>query len=172
MNKIIIFKNLDKTCGIIYPAPALFNKNSKDRINLRRIGIDFKNDNEVLAWIANKDVPAGLEWRIADNSVLPKDRFFRDAWTDSNPTNTIDIDLNKAKEIKINQFRSLREPILRQLDIEYIKANEAKNNIKKNQITQKKQELRDITLLPLPDDLEDLKNFIPEILQNGNNLDR
>lgn len=31
--------------------------------------------------IAKKDVPAGLPYKIVDDSEIPTDRTFRDAWT-------------------------------------------------------------------------------------------
>ena len=31
--------------------------------------------------IAKKDVPTGLPYKIVDNSEIPTDRTFRDAWT-------------------------------------------------------------------------------------------
>lgn len=39
-----------------------------------------ETDNEFLAWIAAKDVPAGKPYRIVDVSDIPTDRTFRAAW--------------------------------------------------------------------------------------------
>ena len=44
-----------------------------------------------------KDVPAGANYQIVDESDIPSDRFFRDAWTVGN--GKVDVDLDKAKKI-------------------------------------------------------------------------
>lgn len=98
---------------------------------------------------------------IMDKNEIPSDRTFRNAWTLDN-RNKIIHDINKAKEIKKNIFRELRKPILEKLDVEFIQAVE-KNTSTKN-IAQKKQALRDITDISLPTDIEELKNFMPDIL--------
>lgn len=50
--------------------------------------------------VAQKDVPAGLNWRIVDVSDMPHSRNYRAAWTDENPTETVDVDLEKAKAVQ------------------------------------------------------------------------
>ncbi len=162
---IIIFKNKDKSCGIIYPSASLFEKDSKDRVLLRNKGIDFSNDEEIIRWIAKKDVPAGLPYRITKISNIPENRCFREAWHDENLTETVDIDIEKAKKVKKNELRKVRAEIFIKLDIDFQKALEEGDNIKRNEIIKKKQELRDITKLDFPDDLEELKNFFPKPLQ-------
>jgi hypothetical protein len=39
-----------------------------------------ETDEEFLAWVAKKDVPAGVEYKIVDVTEVPSDRTFRDAW--------------------------------------------------------------------------------------------
>ena len=58
----IIYKNLDGTVAVIHPTPEAFN---------------FLTIEE----IALKDVPTGLAFAIVDDSEIPEDRTFRDAWT-------------------------------------------------------------------------------------------
>lgn len=101
---------------------------------------------------------------ITDDKI-PQDRTFRDAWTDDLPTDSIDVDVNKAKELHKVKLRALRKPLLEALDVDYQKADEAGDLTKKSQIASKKQALRDVTKVALPDDLEDLKDFIPDILK-------
>ena len=60
MNKII-FQNLDGSIGIITPTQEVLTKYTYKQI-------------------AEKDVPAGLPYVIVDESVIPDDRTFRDAW--------------------------------------------------------------------------------------------
>ncbi len=85
MEKKIVFKNLDGSCGIITAAS----------------GISIEE-------IAEKDVPAGLEYRIVDVDKLPTDRTFRNAWTDNNPTETVDVNMDKARNIYMNRIRHAR----------------------------------------------------------------
>ena len=56
---------------------------------------------------------------------------------------TISINLDKAKNLKKESLRSDRKPLLDQLDIDYMRAQEAGNDT--SSIVQKKQQLRDIT---------------------------
>lgn len=169
MNKVIVFKNLNGGCGVIHPTSNLFDPYSKDRQDLRLLNVDFCDfDSEtgektnldaiddILNWIANKDVPSGLSYRITDISNIPNDRVFRNAWTDENPTETIDIDILKAKEIKKEEIRRDRKPLLENLDVEAIKALSTGGSLV--EIETKKTALRDATK-NLPDNLEDLKQF-------------
>lgn len=101
---------------------------------------------------------------ISDDSI-PSNRIFRNAWTDDLPTPTIDVDLTKAKSIKLDQFRILRAPLLAKLDIQFQRALEEANETKKADIINSKQILRDVTSIPLPDDIDELAAFIPDCLQ-------
>ena len=70
----------------------------------------------------------------------------------------------KMKEIQKNKFRIARKPILEKLDIEYMRALENNNVVKQQEIASMKQQLRDITDIPLPEDLVSIKNTWPSIL--------
>ena len=59
MNKRIVYKNDDGSVSIIVPADC---------------GLTVEE-------IAAKDVPSGKEYHIVDNSEIPSDRTFRNAWT-------------------------------------------------------------------------------------------
>ena len=56
---------------------------------------------------------------------------------------TISINLDKAKNLKKESLRSDRKPLLDQLDIDYMRAQEAGSDT--SLIVQRKQALRDIT---------------------------
>ena len=58
MNKRIVYKNDDGTIAIIVPAEC---------------GLTIEE-------IAAKDVPTGAEYHIVEDSEVPSDRTFRDAW--------------------------------------------------------------------------------------------
>lgn len=76
----------------------------------------------------------------------------------------IKINIEKAKQIWLDKFRIARKPILEQLDIDFIRAVEQGDIDLQKEISLKKQLLRDITEIPLPDDLEEIKSTWPEIL--------
>src|SRR3990167_793672 len=103
--------------------------------------------------------------REIEDFDIPPDRTFRNAWTDDLPGSKIDINLPKAKEIKKDQLRILRKPKLEALDIEFMLALEAGDTAKQQELAAKKKELRDVTKLILPDTIDDLKDFVPTILQ-------
>lgn len=104
-----------------------------------------------------------VSYKIVNISNLPSDRTFREAWQIDDSTKLLNICPTKAKEIKKNQLRNLRKPKLTALDVEYIQADESNDLKKKKEIVAKKQELRDITQ-NLPDDINELKSFMPNIL--------
>ncbi len=79
--------------------------------------------------------------------------------------NMITIDINAAKEIWKDKFRAARKPILEKLDVEYMRALEAGNIQKQQELAAIKQALRDVTNISLPDTLEGIKNTWPEILK-------
>ncbi len=59
MNKRIIYPTSDGGVSVIIPAPDC--------------GLSIEE-------IAQKDVPAGVEYKIVDVSEIPQERLFRNAW--------------------------------------------------------------------------------------------
>lgn len=165
INKRIVINNGDGSVSIVTPAPEMFDPDSRTRKALLESGKVFNTDEEVLDFIINKDVPKNKEFRIVDLDKLPSDRCFRNAWTDDFDTNTVDVDVNKAKEIKRNEFRDLRKPLLEALDVEFMKALEANDTAAIAKIKNQKQLLRDVTRNALPNEIEKLKDFVPAILK-------
>jgi hypothetical protein len=76
------------------------------------------------------------------------------------------INIQKSQDILIEKFRAERTPILQKLDLEYMRADESGNLEHKKEIAEKKQVLRDITKIELPNNIKELKNFWPEILNH------
>ena len=109
----IIYTNSDGTVSIITPAGDV-------------------ND-------AIKDVPSGLSYEIVEDSAIPTDRSFRNAWKQN--SKTIETDMTKAKEIHKDKIRIARTPKLAELDIEFQKALETSSST--TDIVAKKQALRD-----------------------------
>lgn len=153
MKKRIIFKNLDGSCGIIIAAS------------------DAIQHGMTLEEIAMKDVPEGLEWRITDESNLPQDRYFRAAWTDNNPTETVDVDMTKARVIHMDHIRSARNEVFKKLGFP-TKLNESlEQAIIPQDIQDKLQILRDLPQsldLSIATTPEELKAIWPEELNTDN----
>jgi len=57
----IIYKNQDESIAVLHPTDEVLEQYS---INI----------------IAQKDVPAGVPYWIVEDSAIPEDRTFRDAW--------------------------------------------------------------------------------------------
>lgn len=110
---------------------------------------------------AIKDIPQGVEYKIIESFDIDNEYFNAyefDAETGAK------INIEKAKVIHLNKFRSARKPKLDKLDIDFMKAVEANDEAKKAEIIAAKQALRDVTLTPLPNDLAGIKATWPEIL--------
>lgn len=57
------------------------------------------------------------------------------------------INIEKAKEIHKDKIREVRNPLLQQKDVEFMKALEVGDSQKIAEITAEKQSLRDVTLI-------------------------
>ncbi len=88
---------------------------------------------------AMKDIPKGAEYKIVEeHEIGGLDRTFRNAWTYD-----MKIDIPKAKEIWKEKLRRDREPLLKQLDVDYMRALESGDLT--DTIIVEKNRLRDIT---------------------------
>ena len=76
----------------------------------------------------------------------------------------IKVNLDKAKEIWLNHYRTTRTPLLATLDTDFMRAVESGNTTLQKEIAAKKQALRDVTKIDLPNTLEEIKATWPEIL--------
>lgn len=68
--------------GVCYVQKEMFNKDSPTRCLLRSRGIDFKSDEEVVQWVAAKDIP-GAAYITCDVADVPQDYEGRLAWMKS-----------------------------------------------------------------------------------------
>jgi hypothetical protein len=112
--------------------------------------------------VIEKDIPSESEYIVVDNCDNINQEYF-EAYELVNKEPVINIE--KCKKIKLNKFRKLRIPVLEKLDIDYMKAIESNNIELQKEIANKKQQLRDVTLIQLPSAFNELKDFIPEILK-------
>lgn len=117
-------------------------------------------DLEEQAW---KRLPSGVNARWVDDSELPPNRDFRNAWGAD-----LRVDMPKARDLHRETLRKLRAPKLAELDVEYIRADEAGNESRKSSIALRKQALRDVTADPEIEKAstpEELKAVLPEVLK-------
>ena len=79
----------------------------------------------------------------------------------------IKVNMTKAREIKRDQLRAERKPLLEQLDVEFMRAQEQGDQAKADEIAAKKQALRDVTDDPAIDAAttpDELKAVRPKVL--------
>ena len=77
--------------------------------------------------------------------------------------------MDLAKDIHRDKLRSARESVMKQLDVDFMRAVEQNDTEEIQRIAQKKQELRDMTKNPLIENAksaDQLKAFWPEILNS------
>ncbi len=126
------------------------------------------NGNDLHA-LAAKDLPSGVSYEIIDVSDYPRDenneidRYFRDAWKIN--IDKIDCDIEKAYKIKMDKLRNQRDQILKELDIDFMKAVESQDQAMIKSISEKKQALRDMPVsidLNQFKDVKLLKAFVPD----------
>ena len=94
--------------------------------------------------VADKDVPDGVSYSIVEDSSVPTDLSFRDAWKGvgiGTTGATVIEDITKAKEIHKTNIRLARASKFTDLDIEYQRAIETSADT--SAIVAKKQALRD-----------------------------
>ena len=141
---IIIYQNKDGSCGAL-------------------IQCDFSLTPQQLV---DKDAPKNPDgsspvWVSSYETAVP-DLNYLSAF--SIKDKKVSVDIAKCKEVRLNQFRAIRTEKLNALDVEAIKALESGDSVKLASITSKKQALRDVTKVPLPDTLEEIKATLPAIL--------
>jgi hypothetical protein len=155
--KVIIYKNNDNRLSVINPCYK------DDMTNQEK--------DEYVIFIQNKDVPKNIDnstipsW-IIDSDDLRDIKNIRNAWN-VNDSGQIYFNRDKAIEIKKEQFRNLRKPLLEKLDVEFMRALENGDTSSIPIITQKKSELRDITSVDFNsyDTPQKLHEFIPDLLK-------
>ena len=96
-------------------------------------------------------------------------RTYREAYTWTTKAPTIDIDMEKCKEIHRHDLRRARAPLLADLDVDYQRADERGDAAEKQRIAAKKQALRDVTDDPAIEAAktpEELMAAVPEVLKD------
>ncbi len=101
-------------------------------------------DTAINKWMAIKPSGTYLSHRDMEDSAIPTDREFREAWADTTPEPVIDIDMVKARKIHLDRIRVKRNAKFAALDIESLKAIEKSDTVTLAAIAAQKQALRDL----------------------------
>ena len=108
-------------------------------------------------------VPYAKQYRIIDANQLPPDTEFWGAWTID-----CEVDIEKAKSIRLDKIRFVRNERLKELDLKWMIAMEQGETKKAGDIAAKKQLLRDVTErreFRKVNTVEQIKEYWPEILE-------
>ena len=136
MKKIMYTRPDDGGLSIIIPAA---------RVDIEKI-LGPMTDDQYISHVWESSVPKdAINPRYIDDGGLPKDREFRNAWVDITPDNSINIDCGKARNIKLEELRSLRNAELAKTDSEFVRALESGDTEKLELIKIRRQKLRDAT---------------------------
>lgn len=132
--KKIIYTTPEGTLSIIIPSP-------KEKIEAV---IGPLTDAEYEEHVRSRALPADASnVRTIEDSDIPSTREFRNAWVDTQPGSQIDISLEKARDLKLEELRRQREVALAENDKEFNIA--MKKGQATAQIEAKAQALRDAT---------------------------
>ncbi len=148
--QVIVYKNNDDTISIVRPAEEyLLTHTLEDLIK--------------------KDVPQDTDYLIIDDNLLPQDKWYRSAWRRVN--DKVEIDLNLAKQLHLNDLRTLRNSLLKKQDIQFQIALEKDDKILLQEVISIKQQLRDMPEeaeqeMQQINSVEQLKQYVPNILKD------
>ncbi len=152
--KKIIYTQADGSVAVVTPV-----------INTSPVRENITED-EALHRAWDRLPPDAVDPQVIDESLIPTDRTFRDAWKVI--AGGVDHDMTKAREIHKARLRVMRAPKIAQLDTEYMRADEDGDAAKKAEIVSKKQALRDVTSHPdiaAAQNIAQLKAAIPAALK-------
>lgn len=98
-------------------------------------------DEEIARTSFGPNKPPVTGWRYLDESTVPADRTFRDAWVDDG--RAIIHDMPKARDICLARLRLERNKKLDALDNDWMRASGQKDAAEADAVEAKRQELRD-----------------------------
>lgn len=108
-------------------------------------------------------VPKNANYFVVNREELPSfDQFT--AWEADFINKKVFVNIEKVKNGVRDKFRQARLPLLQKLDIDFMVAQERNDTHAIEKIKEQKNILRDVTKLPLPDNLNELEAFWPDCL--------
>jgi hypothetical protein len=131
-------------------------------LDQNHLGICYVVDDSIsIEDIIKISIPENTPYKIVEeiNVISPFTNCY-----DFDQENGYKINIQRCKDFWLFNFRKVRTSLLQELDIDFMRAVESKDENKQSEISQKKQQLRDVTLIDLPNTLMELKNTWPEIL--------
>tara|TARA_R100000306_G_C4336978_1_gene123245 strand:+ start:53 stop:544 length:492 start_codon:yes stop_codon:yes gene_type:complete len=135
MVKVACYINKDGNLAVLMPA---YNDTTRPA--------GYTDDELLERLIARKQadggIPDGAPYRIIDNSEVPSDRTFRNAWEDTG--SAVQVNLPKARVLHMNVIRAARNAELSAKDITFMRAVEAGDASAQAAVATEKQVLRDI----------------------------
>ena len=126
-----------------------------------RLSVVYNSQHQDIKDILKIAVPVEAKYKIVSSIDIDND-FFNAYEFDQEVGAKLNI--SKTKEIWLEHYRRARTPLLEKLDLEYMRADEAGNLELKKEIVSKKQALRDVTRIDLPNTIEEIKATWPEVL--------
>ncbi len=146
MNKCIVYTRADGGLSIYRPFPNAKKKGRKDG----------ESEEDFFARTIKRVVPIGATGvEVIDKAELPATRVFRNAW--KHAAGVVDVDMVKARPIRMDQIRELREKRWKPLDDAYRIYDEAGDIQAKADIGAIRQALRDLPETIAPE-LESIKD--------------
>ena len=124
----IIFTRSDGGISVVHPV-----RNT--------LGETLTTDAEIEQRAWDKLPDDAINPQYVDESVIPTDRTFRNAWVVE--AGTVIVDIDKAKALTKDRLRAERKPLLEAQDVEFQRAQETSADTA--EIIKEKQRLRDIT---------------------------
>lgn len=119
MSEIIIYTRPDGGVSVVYPTGEV-----------------------TLETVLSQIPESALNVRVADVKDLPKDREYREAWTDENPGPQVDVCMETAKEIHMERIRYARNAKLKELD--GVQLRHLGEPSRLHEVNVQKQKLRDL----------------------------
>lgn len=102
----------------------------------------YADEEDLLAACVERNVPAGVAYRIVEASIIPTHRLFRNAWSDDG--NDVVVDMSDARGIHMDAIRVDRDKKLTELDVTFMRAVEDDDSDAQDAASVEKQALRDI----------------------------
>lgn len=123
----IIFTRSDGGISVVHPV-----RNT--------LGETLTTDAEIEQRAWDKLPEDAINPQFVDDTEIPTDRTFRNAWKDDNG---IKVDMGKAKDLTKDRLRAERKPLLEAQDVAFQRALES--GASTAEIVKEKQRLRDVT---------------------------
>lgn len=132
--KKVIYTNSNGDVRMVIPAPKEIVEKTKGPLT----------DTEYQDFVLERSIKVdAINVRSINDSDIPESREFRSAWEDTQEGTQIDINCEKARNIKLESLREERKPLLAEQDQLSIMALENGSDL--TAIKEEKQRLRDLT---------------------------